>query len=264
VTIHQTEVESLSHKDVVNLKNGYSVAADIVIHCTGFDKGYTTFSKELQDELGLAYDINKFSKWTMLDTKAEENVNTQLPYLRKSPVSSITIQQSKPLQGPNRHYRRLVVPQLAANGDRSILFPGHIHSAFTPLAAELQALWGVSWMLGWRELPRQEEMEMEAATFNAWTRKRYLEQGKKHSYFIYDYLPYLDTLMLDLGLNPNRKSNICAEMFVRYRPSDCCGLLDEYLALKEKNRSAHMPAVSAKSTAREIETGARRSASLQW
>lgn len=44
-------------------------------------------------------------------------------------------------------------------------------------------------MLGWRDLPGQEEMEMEAATFNAWTRKRYLEQGKKHAYFIYDYLP---------------------------------------------------------------------------
>jgi len=44
-------------------------------------------------------------------------------------------------------------------------------------------------MLGWRDLPPKEEMEFEAATFNAWTRKRYLEQGKKHSYFIYDYIP---------------------------------------------------------------------------
>jgi hypothetical protein len=43
-------------------------------------------------------------------------------------------------------------------------------------------------MLGWRDLPPIEEMEFEAASFNAWTRKRYLEQGKKHSYFIYDYI----------------------------------------------------------------------------
>lgn len=38
--------------------------------------------------------------------------------------------------------------------------------------------------------------------------------------------------MKDLGLNPHRKSNFLAEMFVRYRPSDYRGILDEYLALK--------------------------------
>jgi hypothetical protein len=86
------------------------------------------------------------------------------------------------------NYRRLIVPELAAKGDRSIVFLGHIHSAFTPLAAELQALWGFAFLNGWMEVPGQEEMELEAATFNAWTRKRYIEQGKKHSYFIYDYI----------------------------------------------------------------------------
>lgn len=77
---------------------------------------------------------------------------------------------------------------MAAQGDRSILFPGLIHSVFTPLTGELQALWGVAFVLGWLELPNQTEMEQECATFNAWTRKRYLEQGKKHANLIYDYL----------------------------------------------------------------------------
>lgn len=40
--------------------------------------------------------------------------------------------------------------------------------------------------------------------------------------------------MKDLGLNPSRKSNVFAEMFVRYRPSDYCGLLNEYLSLRER------------------------------
>ena len=48
---------------------------------------------------------------------------------------------------------------------------------------------------------------------------------------------YLDTLMKDLGLNPNRKSNVLAEMFAPYRPSDYCGLLDEYLSSKGKKAS---------------------------
>lgn len=189
ITVHSTEVESLSHKDVVNLKNGYAVATNIIIHCTGFDKGYSTFSQQLQEDLGLAYDTAQWSKWKMLDEKARRQVDELFPYLKYPPTSDHgqSAGERDP-QGPNRHYRRLVVPELAANGDRSILFPGHIHSAFTPLAAELQALWGVTWMLGWRELPSQHDMEMEAALFNAWTAKRYLEQGKKHSYFIYDYI----------------------------------------------------------------------------
>ncbi|KAF5564995.1 hypothetical protein FNAPI_1880 [Fusarium napiforme] len=233
VTIHSTEIDSLSHNDVVNLKNGYSIAADIVIHCTGFDKGYDAFEPSLRHELGLEYDPKEFSRWTMLDEKAERTVDDLLPYLREAPSRYGDSKATKRTRhGPNRHYRRLVVPELAARGDRSILFPGHIHSAFTPLAAELQALWGVSWMLGWRDLPPREEMEVEAANFNAWTRKRYLEQGKKHSYFIYDYIPYIDTLMKDLGLNPFRKNNVFEEWFVRYKPSDYKTILDEYLSLR--------------------------------
>ncbi|KAM5452532.1 hypothetical protein MaudCBS49596_003350 [Microsporum audouinii] len=231
VTIHQTGIESLYHQDVVNLEDGFSVPADIVIHCTGFDKGYDTFSPELQDELGLRYDSSQFSKWTVLDSQAEAHIDQLLPILKNSPFDVLDGQR-KHTQGPNRHYRRLVVPNLAAKGDRSILFPGHIHPAFTPLAAKLQALWGFAWMHGWLDLPSQEEMEREAAIFNAWTRKRYIEQGKKHSYFIYDYISYLDTLMRDLGLNPYRKKSAFAEWFMPYRPSDYRGVIDEYLASK--------------------------------
>ena len=43
-------------------------------------------------------------------------------------------------------------------------------------------------MLGRLDLPSQETMEEEVATWNVWTRKRYLAQGQKHAYAIYDYL----------------------------------------------------------------------------
>ena len=77
---------------------------------------------------------------------------------------------------------------MSASGDRSIFFPGQIHSVFTPLVAELQALWGVAFLLGRFDPPDQHTMEEEIALWNAWTEKRYLEQGKKHAYSIYDYL----------------------------------------------------------------------------
>jgi len=49
-------------------------------------------------------------------------------------------------------------------------------------------LWGVAFMLGMIDVPSEEEMNIEVTTWNAWSRKRYLEQGRKHAYAIYDYL----------------------------------------------------------------------------
>ncbi|KAM7189491.1 cofactor FMO1 enzyme is FAD [Naviculisporaceae sp. PSN 640] len=241
VKIHQSAIKSLSAKDHVNLEDGSVLATDVIIHCTGFDKGFSAFSLELQEELGLSYDRTKLTRWTALDEQGEKTVEELLPYLASSVPRALPDHGAqKSRSGPNRHYRRLAVPELAARGDRSILFPGHVHSPFTPLVAELQALWGVSWMLGLRDLPGKEEMELEVATFNAWTRKRYLEQGEKHAYFIYDYISYLDTLMRDLGLNPRRKSNPFSEIFVRYRPSDYRGILDD---AKHKPRHFTCPVV---------------------
>lgn len=77
---------------------------------------------------------------------------------------------------------------MAAKNDRSIYFPGLIPSIFTPLVSEMQALWGRAYMLGRLDVPDAETMEEEVATWNVWTRKRYLAQGQKHAYAIYDYL----------------------------------------------------------------------------
>lgn len=116
---------------------------------------------------------------------------------------------------------------LARNGrcSRSIdLFTSQIHTVFTPLVSEMQALWGSAFLLGKLPMPSLE-MQEEVALWNSWTRKRYLAQGKKHAYAIYGYLAvrnspnphqakfsadlqqYLDTLAKDLGIRTSRKSN---------------------------------------------------------
>lgn len=111
-------------------------------------------------------------------------MNSLLPILQSPPD---TVRRSTERR-PWRLYRRLISPNLTEAGDRSVIFPGQIHSVYTPLVAELQALWGIAFMLGWIDVPQREEQELEIATWNAWTRKRYLEQGRKHAYSIYDYL----------------------------------------------------------------------------
>ncbi|OKL57961.1 hypothetical protein UA08_06761 [Talaromyces atroroseus] len=233
-TVHRTEIKSYSDGNKVNLVNGTSLPTDYVILCTGWTDALEPFKQDLRAQFDLPSNEDFKSKWQKLDIQAEEIVEKALPLLINTPDTFVP---SASQRRPWRLYRRLVSSRMAAEGDRSIFFPGQIHSVYTPLVAEMQALWGVSFLLGQLELPSQEEMEEEIAVWNAWTRKRYLEQGRKHAYSIYDYLAYVDTLARDLGINTNRKCNPIAEMFSTYVPSDYNGLIDEYLYVLEKNKA---------------------------
>ncbi len=190
LTVYRTEIKSLSHTDVVNLKNGTSVQSDMIIACTGFEKPYRPFSRELREELGLAYDKRDADKWAKLNAAAEAKVDELLPMLKGNtpPSNDVETRSDAVLHGPNRHYRRLIPLKLAAANDRSIIFPGLVHVIFTPTISEFQALWGAAYMLRMLQVPSLDVMEIEVATFNTWGQKRHLEMGQKHSYCIFDYL----------------------------------------------------------------------------
>ncbi|KAI0468798.1 FAD/NAD(P)-binding domain-containing protein [Xylaria cf. heliscus] len=235
LTVHRSEIESLSHTDVVNLKNGISLQSDMVIACTGFDKPHSPFGPDLRHTLGLSYDDSDSSRWALLDEAAEKKVDALLPVLKQNPLAHLKPTAPKVRShGPTRHYRAILPLKLAAKNDRSICFLGQIHSIFTPTTNELGALWAAAYLQGKLELPSLDDMEMEVATFHAWERKRYLEMGLKNSYCILDFLSYIDTLARDLGIKSSRKSNPFSEMFVRYKPSDYRGLIDEFLAAQNK------------------------------
>lgn len=187
VTVHRTEIAHFDHGNKIYLENGTQLSSDYVILCTGFEKSYRAFEKDLRLECGLTYDESV--KWAKLDARGELIVDEKLPYLKDRPITTKSRHaEGTLLHGPSRHYRRLIVPDMAAKNDRSIYFPGLIHSIFTPLVSEFQAPWGCAYMLGRLDPPDQETMEEEVATWNVWTRKRYLAQGQKHAYAIYDYL----------------------------------------------------------------------------
>ncbi|KAK7920441.1 hypothetical protein PG985_008463 [Apiospora marii] len=245
--VHLTEIESLAHRDIVRLRNGSCFATDYIVLCTGFDKSYQTFSPEAQRACGLTADPGDAQKWAELDVRAEEVVDTLLPALKNPPIPASLHEklrdsstpdhqgaQQSPLHGPSRHYRRLVVPSLAARGDQSVYFPGFIHSIYTPLVSEVQALWGVSFLLGLNEVPAQDEMEREVSEWNMWCRKRYLAQGRKHAYAIFDFLSYIDMMLADLGVNTTRSTNPFAELFLPAYPRMYRGLIDEFRAAYAK------------------------------
>lgn len=152
-----------------------------------------TFDEELREKIGLPSKADFSNKWAKLDVKGEQRVDELLPYLKDTP--DLVHRNSE--RRPWRLYRRLISPNLTEQDERSAFFPGQIHSVYTPLVAEVQALWGIAFMLGMIDAPDRDEQELEIATWNAWTRKRYLEQGRKHAYSIYDYLAVRYPKMLE-------------------------------------------------------------------
>ncbi|KAK8037939.1 hypothetical protein PG994_014706 [Apiospora phragmitis] len=257
--VYRSEVESLSHTDVVNLKNGISLQSDMVISCTGFSKPHGPFGADLREELGLSYAQADAAKWAELDAVADNKVDRLLPILGDIGAPEPK-QSSLTLVLPDRRSRanrttiarsQRSIRRLAAKDDRSICFLGQIHSIFTPTTNELAALWASAYMLGKLQLPSEAVMETQVAESNAWERKRYLEMGAKNSYCILDFLSdsssltlwhpdpskqYIDTLAKDLGIRPARKSDPFSEMFVRYKPRDYKGLVNEFLAAQAKLR----------------------------
>ncbi|RYP59772.1 hypothetical protein DL771_010750 [Monosporascus sp. 5C6A] len=189
-TVHRTEIESLGEDDVVALRDGARFKTEYIVLCTGFDKSYQPFDAELQRLCGLSPDPSEQAKWVAMEDKAAQKIDELLPAIDKPPLPRPWDdgKEKKLSHGPSRHYRRLIVPSLAAQGDRSIYFPGFIHSIYTPLVSEVQALWGVTFLLDLHNVPPQSEMEHEVAEWNVWSRKRYMVQGRKHAYAIYDFL----------------------------------------------------------------------------
>ncbi|ORY69608.1 cofactor FMO1 FAD enzyme [Pseudomassariella vexata] len=242
-TVHRTEVASLTDGNVVTLHDGAQFDTDYMILCTGFDKSYQPFSPELQRECGLQAEPSDQAKWASLEARAETRVDELLPAIKNPPLTKAggDPEREKHLaHGPSRHYRRLIAPGLAAQGDRSIFFPGFIHSIYTPLVSEVQALWGVTFLLGLNDIPNQADMEQEVAEWNVWSRKRYLVQGRKHAYAIYDFLSYIDTLLGDLGVDPPRKGNLVEELFLPVYPRDYRGLIDDFHRVHIRRRMKGM------------------------
>ncbi|KAI1768081.1 FAD/NAD(P)-binding domain-containing protein [Hypoxylon sp. FL1150] len=271
LTIVRDEIRTIEARDV-HLKSGASVAGvDYAVMCTGWGDHFAMFDAAHKERIGLpAYtgrDLYSFPivspsspsssasssssssqqqggagkkglvvDWGAYDEAADKLVDEKLPFLAKPPG----LKQSPDLLDARRQkkwrlYRRAVPVEMAAKGDRSLAVLGQIHTVQTPLVAEVQSLWAILYLLGEIKLPSVDEMATEVALWNAWTRKRYLNQGQKFPYSLYDFLPYIDSIFADLGLKSRRKSNVVAEILSPYEPRDFNGFVDEYLKKRGLN-----------------------------
>ena len=191
-TVHRGEIDSLADHNIVILRGGERFKTDTIIMCTGFVGSSRAFGDDLKPLCGLAANppgSEQEKKWISLEAEASDTVDELLPVLSRPPpgLDGRALGSKKLTDGPSRHYRRLISPYLAAQGDRSLFFLCLLHTVSTPLVVEMQSLWGVAFMLGLLDVPGLDDMEREAAVWNAWTRKRYPGIGRTHSYAVFDF-----------------------------------------------------------------------------
>ncbi|KAI0169555.1 FAD/NAD(P)-binding domain-containing protein [Hypoxylon sp. FL1284] len=259
LTVVRDEIRAVKGRDV-HLKSGGTLAPDYAVVCTGWGDHFGLFDAEHKRRIGLpAYHASQdlyhpqereqrereqqqqqLVDWAAYDAEADKLVDAKLPFLARPPK----LRQSPELLDARRQkkwllYRRAVPVEMAARGDRSIAVLGQIHTIQTPLVSEVQSLWAILYLLGEIDVPSVDEMAAEVSRWNAWTRKRYLNQGQKLPYSLYDFLPYIDSIFADLGLKSRRKSNPVSEVLSPYHPHDFNGFVDEYLKKREAERGSN-------------------------
>lgn len=179
------------------MESGAQIDADYIVMCTGWGDHFGMFDAEHKMKIGLPpYEGHRVAQppensidWKYYDENADRVVNEKLPLLERSP----TLNYPKPLDSNRQKkwklYRRSISLSLAEKGDRSLAILGQIHTVQTPLVSEVQSFWAILYLLGEIDLPKVEVMAEEVSLWNAWTRKRYLNQGQKFPYSLYDFLP---------------------------------------------------------------------------
>ncbi|KAI0911233.1 hypothetical protein F4823DRAFT_586420 [Ustulina deusta] len=244
LTIRRDLVEEIKG-NTVKFKSADRVNADYMIMCTGWGDHFAIFDPKHKAMIGLpaysdhveASSESQDIDWRTYYEVADKTVDEKLPFLANPPKLVYTKGLDPALQKRWNLYRRVVPVSMAAKGDRSLAILGQIHTIQTPLVSEVQSLWAILYLLGEVELPDIDTMAKEVSLWNTWTRKRYLNQGQKHTYALYDFISYIDSVFEDLKLDSRRKSNFLSELLSPYEPQDFNGFVDEYLRIRTTSKA---------------------------
>ncbi|KAK3371075.1 cofactor FMO1 FAD enzyme [Lasiosphaeria ovina] len=262
VRIHRADISHVSHRTIHLVAEDSNTAAgagygtvkpaevpttelsvDALVAATGYaSKPSISFSPAtLLGDLGVpatTLDTEQTAFWAKLDAKADGTIRQQFPQLIPGPRRS-AVQHSTT---PWRLYRGIAPPNLAAAGDRSLVFVGIFSNIANTMRLEVQSLWAAAYLSGKiahldddDDDDSQEEKKgrIYAATALAqrWAMHRApFGHGAAYPDLVFDQLPYLDLLLHDLGLETRRKPTALRELFEAYSQADYRGIVDEWLA----------------------------------
>jgi dimethylaniline monooxygenase (N-oxide forming) len=109
----------------------------------------------------------------------------------------------------------------------------HITAGNKLFVAEAQAMWAVAYFDKKIILPSIEDREKEIAAWVAWCRLRYLSNGERGNFAVFDVVPYIDKLLNDMGVSAHRKG-WWRDLFEPFKPHDLGKAWKEYLNQHQK------------------------------
>ncbi|KAF9890547.1 hypothetical protein FE257_005678 [Aspergillus nanangensis] len=262
VHVHRSRIVAFSgdaSKPIAHLQDGTRIPhLDLVVHATGWRPVVPIRFEppELAQALGLASPLVRTTTidgektpaetrdpWKSLDRDIERDMRHRYPshVFRTASSSSHRVRDTTPY----RLFRRMVSPELVAEGDRSFVAVGVVLTSTIAVVAEVQALWAVAFMTGGLDQTHDEEdkapqqsiatpLRLNRVTGDCLQRAiaEDVVWGRvTGSGLDVDAIRYNDVLMRDLGLDPYRSGGgFWREFTAIYQPASYKGIVQEYIS----------------------------------
>ena len=224
VEIYEDDISELDGR-LVRLKGGDEIETDVLLCGTGFTPSVGFFDHDLLRELGLPYRLGDnegkdAAMWTALEKEADQHIVHHFPELAHPPTH-----YEKPAQtAPYRLYNGI-----APLHEHSIVFIGHVLVSEYFRAVECQAIWATAYLDQRLVLPSLKDRQAQVALFVSWCRRRYLSNGERGNWMVFDLIGYVDRLLHEVGLSSHRQSGY-RRLLAPAKARDLRGLRDEYVA----------------------------------
>lgn len=251
IKVHIADLERLSDH-TVHLSSGEALPSSALICSTGWrcTPNLKFLPEGIDRELGFPWSVDPLNE--NLVKEAGEEILRRFPRLRDQPkpnpnYTPLNEQSEAAVPHPFR-LAKFMVP-LSLVKERSLAFMGITMTINTTLIAQTQALWISAYFKGdltpttrescplavraASDLKTEDTSEIdlawETALFTEFGKYRYPGGfGRRNPDFVFDAIPYVDLMLGELGLSPQRKHGLLARCFQPYGAEDYRGLVEEW------------------------------------
>jgi dimethylaniline monooxygenase (N-oxide forming) len=229
VQVHRAKVKTLLQNELyLDDDENTHFPCDAILCGTGWQRGLDMFSDDSKKQLGIPYPkLQKTEgdeRWDELVASADAAITARFPILRNPPPHPYV----EPKDTPFRLYRGM-----APLHDNSILFMNHLVLVNKLFAAEGQAMWAVAWF-DKKITASLDTRERRVAMWTAWCERRYLSPGALADKAAFDMVPYIDTLLEEMGLSKHRRKGWLSDFFGAVMPADLGRAWTEYLEMEKR------------------------------
>lgn len=251
IKVHIADLERLSDH-TVHLSSGEALPSSALICSTGWrcTPNLKFLPEGIDRELGFPWSVDPLNE--NMVKEADEEILRRFPRLRDQPKPNPNYtplsEQSEAAVPHSFRLAKFMVP-LSLVKERSLAFMGITMTINTTLIAQTQALWISAYFKGdltpatrescplavraGSDLKTEDTSEIdltwETALFTEFGKYRYPGGfGRRNPDFVFDAIPYVDLMLGELGLSPQRKHGLLTRCFQPYGVEDYRGLVEEW------------------------------------